>query len=34
MIQQAGFCIDRMSKGYMGGPKLMTFFFEGSAQPI
>jgi hypothetical protein len=34
MIKEAGFRIDRIETGYMPGPKLMTFTYEGSARPI
>jgi len=33
MIEVAGFHIDRIETGYMPGPKLMTFMYEGSARP-
>lgn len=32
-VQAAGFRIERIEKGYMSGPKPMTFMYEGSAQP-
>jgi len=33
LIENAGFCIERLDKGYMRGPKPMTFMYEGSARP-
>ena len=33
LIQNAGFRIERLDKGYMRGPKPMTFMYEGSARP-
>lgn len=33
VIAEAGFEIDRLETGYMEGPKLMTFLYEGSAHP-
>ena len=33
MIEGAGFRLDRLETGYMPGPRLMTFFYEGSARP-
>lgn len=33
LIEGAGFHIDRIETGYMPGPKLMTFMYEGSARP-
>ena len=33
LIQKAGFRIERMDTGYMKGPKLMTFMYEGVARP-
>jgi ubiquinone/menaquinone biosynthesis C-methylase UbiE len=32
LIEGAGFQFDRLETGYMGGPKLMTFMYEGSAR--
>jgi len=32
MIEGAGFRFDRLETGYMPGPRLMTFFYEGSAR--
>ena len=34
LVQDAGFRIDRIETGYMPGPKLMTFMYEGSARPM
>ena len=34
LIEGAGFRIDRIETGYMPGPKLMTFMYEGSARPM
>jgi ubiquinone/menaquinone biosynthesis C-methylase UbiE len=33
LIQEAGFEITQMDTGYMEGPKLMTFFYQGRAKP-
>jgi ubiquinone/menaquinone biosynthesis C-methylase UbiE len=33
LIEGAGFRIDRIETGYIPGPKLMTFTYEGSARP-
>lgn len=33
IIQMAGFRIDHLDKGYMRGPKAMTFMYEGRARP-
>jgi ubiquinone/menaquinone biosynthesis C-methylase UbiE len=33
LIENAGLRIERFDKGYMQGPKLMTFMYEGSACP-
>jgi ubiquinone/menaquinone biosynthesis C-methylase UbiE len=33
LIENAGFRIERLDKGYMRGPKPMTFMYEGSARP-
>ena len=33
MIEGAGFRLDQLETGYMPGPRLMTFFYEGSARP-
>jgi len=33
LIAGAGFQFERLDKGYMRGPKPMTFFYEGSARP-
>jgi len=33
LIEGAGFRLDRLETGYMGGPKPMTFMYEGSARP-
>jgi ubiquinone/menaquinone biosynthesis C-methylase UbiE len=33
LIESAGFRIERLDRGYMQGPKLMTFMYEGSARP-
>ncbi|MDE2134155.1 MAG: class I SAM-dependent methyltransferase [Alphaproteobacteria bacterium] len=33
MIETSGFKIDRLDTGYAPGPKPMTFFYEGRAQP-
>lgn len=33
LIESAGFRFDRLDTGYMPGPKLMAFMYEGSARP-
>jgi hypothetical protein len=33
MVGHAGFRIEHLDKGYMRGPKAMTFMYEGSARP-
>lgn len=33
ILRDAGFRIERLEKGYMPGPKPMTFMYEGSARP-
>jgi SAM-dependent methyltransferase len=33
LIEAAGFQFDRLETGYMRGPRLMTFMYEGSAHP-
>lgn len=33
LIEDAGFRFDRLERGYMPGPKPMTFMYEGSARP-
>lgn len=33
LIANAGFRIDRLETGYIPGPKVMTFFYEGAATP-
>jgi len=33
LIQNAGFRIERLDKGYMRGPRPVTFMYEGSARP-
>src|SRR5215471_6029505 len=33
LLKDAGFRIERMDTGYMKGPKLMTFMYEGAARP-
>jgi len=33
MIEHAGLRLDRIETGYMPGPKLMTFMYEGAARP-
>ena len=32
LVENAGFRIERLDKGYVQGPKLMTFMYEGSAR--
>jgi SAM-dependent methyltransferase len=33
VIEDAGFRIEKLETGYFPGPKMMGFFFEGSAKP-
>jgi ubiquinone/menaquinone biosynthesis C-methylase UbiE len=33
LLCDAGFQIDRLTTGYIPGPKIMTFFYEGAAKP-
>ena len=33
LLSDAGFQIDRLATDYIPGPKIMTFFYEGSAMP-
>ncbi len=33
MIEQAGFGIEQVDRGYMPGPRILTFISEGSARP-
>src|SRR5215475_7870416 len=33
LVENAGFRIERLDRGYMRGPKPMTFTYEGSARP-
>lgn len=33
LVAESGFGIDRMNTGYMDGPRLMTFMYEGRARP-
>ena len=33
MVGHAGFRIEHLDKGYMRGPKAMTFMYEGCARP-
>lgn len=33
IIREAGFAIDTLETGYLAGPKVMTYLYEGSAQP-
>ena len=33
LIEDAGFHVDRLQAGYMPGPKLMTYMYEGNAVP-
>ena len=34
IIQTAGFRLERLRTGYMEGPKLLMFFYEGAAMPV
>src|SRR5207237_9697749 len=33
LIASSGFRIERLEKGYMQGPRLLTFMYEGRARP-
>jgi hypothetical protein len=33
LVEEAGFRIERLETGYMTGPRLMTFIYEGLARP-
>ena len=33
LVADAGFKIDPMQSGYMPGPRIMTFMYEGCARP-
>jgi ubiquinone/menaquinone biosynthesis C-methylase UbiE len=33
LVEDGGFRIDRLRTGYAPGPRLLTFFYEGSARP-
>jgi SAM-dependent methyltransferase len=33
LLSDAGFRIDRLATGYIPGPKIMTFIYEGAAMP-
>jgi ubiquinone/menaquinone biosynthesis C-methylase UbiE len=33
LLSDAGFRIDRLETGYIPGPRIMTFFYEGAATP-
>jgi ubiquinone/menaquinone biosynthesis C-methylase UbiE len=33
LVEHAGFRLERLDRGYMPGPKTMTFMYEGSARP-
>ena len=33
LLSDAGFRIDRLETGYIPGPRIMTFFYEGAARP-
>lgn len=33
LVAESGFRIDHLQTGYLPGPKVMTFFYEGSARP-
>jgi len=34
LLSDAGFRIDRLETGYIPGPRIMTFFYEGAARPL
>jgi hypothetical protein len=33
LMRDAGFRIDRLETGYIPGPRIMTFLYEGAATP-
>src|SRR5262249_32342018 len=33
VIKRGGFSIEQLDKGYLRGPKIMTFMYEGRARP-
>jgi hypothetical protein len=33
LLREGGFVIDKLEMGYLPGPKVMTFLYEGSATP-
>jgi len=33
LIERSGFRIDRLETGYISGPKIMTFVYEGAGTP-
>jgi ubiquinone/menaquinone biosynthesis C-methylase UbiE len=34
LVQEAGFRIEHIERGYMRGPKALTFMYEGRARPM
>ena len=34
LVERSGFRIDQIETGYIKGPKLMTFMYEGQARPV
>ena len=34
LLEDSGFAIERLKTGYMRGPKIMTFLYEGVAKPL
>ena len=34
LIREAGFAIEALQNSYAPGPKIMTYFYEGSARPV
>ena len=33
LLAEAGFRLDRLETGYIAGPRIMTFLYEGAALP-
>jgi ubiquinone/menaquinone biosynthesis C-methylase UbiE len=33
LVEASGFTIERLETGYIRGPRIMTFLYEGSARP-
>jgi ubiquinone/menaquinone biosynthesis C-methylase UbiE len=34
LVKESGFAVDRVTTGYMPGPKAMTYLYEGVARPV